>query len=206
MHPANRKNACVKRGVHTRSVCPWQRPADRLVRCLETTDSCEPRQFSRSSSWSHHGLTERIRSQCSKMVIRCHTLSIAVPVLKNIAFGLMTETAYSGFSSSGKHPFFRYFSALWDRQRIYPGLVPGIRASPSARRRRGVDGRNKSGHDWRERGTQAHEPFDHDTSAGRTGARCRRASARHRWAGRGCTGRRGGSPPSGAAARSSRRR
>lgn len=36
-----------------------------------------------------------ISSQCSKMVIRCHTQSIAVPILKSIVFGLMTKTAYS---------------------------------------------------------------------------------------------------------------
>lgn len=34
-----------------------------------------------------------IWSQCSKMVIRCHTLSIAVSILKNTAFGLMTNPA-----------------------------------------------------------------------------------------------------------------
>ena len=42
-----------------------------------------------------------------------------------------------------------------------------------------------------------------DLSGGRTGARCRRASARHRSGGRGCIGPSGASPPSGAARRSS---
>ena len=70
-----------------------------------------------------------IWSQCSKMVIRCHTLSIAVPILKNIAFGLMTETSYSGFPSSGVRNFFRYFNTLWHRQRNHSGFVPGPRAA-----------------------------------------------------------------------------
>ena len=41
--------------------------------------------------------------------------------------------------------------------------------------------------------------------AGRTGARCRRGPVRHRSGGRGCIGRCSASPPSGAAARPSRR-
>ena len=42
-------------------------------------------------------------------------------------------------------------------------------------------------------------------TAARTAARCRRASAPRRWAGRDCTGRSGASPPSRAGARSSPR-
>ena len=85
-------------------------------------------------------------------------------------------------------------------RRRWPIQIADASPSPSRGRRRSrrtVAQRVKARGDMR-------DDTIHVTAA-RTGARCRRASARRRWGGRGCTGRSGASPPSRAAGRSSRR-
>lgn len=66
-----------------------------------------------------------IWSQCSKMVICCHTVPIAVPVLKNSTFGLMTNLANSVSQAGPCKPLFKYFNELEERRGNYPGFVPG---------------------------------------------------------------------------------
>ena len=66
-----------------------------------------------------------IWSQCSKMAIRCHTLSIAVPVLKNFAFGLMTNLANPVSQPGPCKCLFIYFNGLEERRGNYSGFVPG---------------------------------------------------------------------------------
>ena len=91
-------------------------------------------------------------SRRSKMVVGCHTLPIAVPVLKKSAFGLMTDPPSLASTSEQVIVLFFYYNALWETRRKSSGFVPGIRVSTFfclVTTRQLVDGRNKPGHDER---------------------------------------------------------
>ena len=83
------------------------------------------------------------------MVVRCHALPTAVPILKKLAFDLMTVPALLTKCRPKQRILLNDSCHLCDLRWKRSSLVPGIRASGRAGRDRGVlvDGRDKAGHD-----------------------------------------------------------
>ena len=66
-----------------------------------------------------------IWSQRSKTAIRRHTLSIAAPILKNIAFDLMINPANPVSQAAPSNLLFKYFKVLEERGGNFTVFVPG---------------------------------------------------------------------------------
>ena len=71
------------------------------------------------------GLTERLRTITAWRNGYCHLLPIAVPILQNIEFGLMTVREMSAFLLSDKQILSIYSNALQNRRESFSGFGPG---------------------------------------------------------------------------------
>ena len=80
---------------------------------IERTATASPQSL--ASDWSRR----------SKMVVGCHTLPIAAPVLKKSAFGLMTDPPSLASTSEKGFVLLFCYNALWAIRRKSSGFDPG---------------------------------------------------------------------------------